>query len=68
MSYTQTDVDRLKSALAKGALSVRVGDEQVQFRSVTEMRQILRDMERELAGATAAPRQTYPQFVTRPLA
>ena len=66
MSWTQADVDALKTAMAKGASMVRIGDEQVQFRSVNEMRSLLTQMERALAGVTAPALQTYPRFVARP--
>ncbi|MBN8294955.1 hypothetical protein JI664_23490 [Rhodobacter sp. NTK016B] len=66
MSYTQTDITALKSAIAKGASQVRIGDEQVTFRSLAEMRSILAEMEAELAGPTAPSLQHYPQFVDRP--
>lgn len=67
MSYSQDDITALKSALAKGATRVKVGDEEVQFRSLSELRQLLRDMEAEVSGASAASRQIYPQFADRPL-
>lgn len=66
MSYTQDDITRLRSAMAKGASQVRVGDEQVTFRSLSEMRSLLAEMEAEVAGSAAVSRQHYPQFVERP--
>ena len=66
MSWTQADITALKTAMGKGASMVRIGDEQVQFRSVTEMRALLAQMEREVAGATAPSMQHYPGFVVRP--
>ena len=66
MSWTQADITALKTAMAKGASMVRIGDEQVQFRSVTEMRALLAQMEREVAGVAAPSMQHYPSFVARP--
>ncbi|WP_323041138.1 phage head-tail joining protein [Gemmobacter sp.] len=64
MSYTQQDITRLRSAIAKGASQVRVGEEQITFRSLAEMRSLLAEMESSVNGATS--RQHYPQFVERP--
>lgn len=68
MSYTQDDLTRLEQAMAKGASQVRVGDEQITFRSLTEMRQLRAEMQRALAGSAAPSATTYPQFVRRPTA
>lgn len=64
MSYTQTDIDNLRSAMAKGASQLRIGEEQVTFRSLAEMRSLLADMEAAVNGA--ASRQHYPAFAERP--
>lgn len=64
MSYTQDDITRLRAAIAKGASKVRMGDEEVTFRSLAEMRSLLAEMEASVAGS--AGRQHYPQFVERP--
>ena len=66
MSYTQDDITRLRSAIAKGASKVRMGDEEVTFRSLAEMRSLLAEMEASVAGSASASRQHYPQFVGRP--
>ncbi|GGE26657.1 hypothetical protein SAMN05421774_11246 [Gemmobacter megaterium] len=66
MSYTQTDVARLRSAIAKGASQVKVGEEQITFRSLAEMRSLLAEMEASVAGESAPSRQHYPQFMERP--
>jgi collagenase-like PrtC family protease len=65
VSYTQTDIDRLRSAIAKGASQVKMGEEQVTFRSLAEMRSLLAEMEAAVAGQTSS-RQHYPQFMERP--
>lgn len=66
MSWTQADIDALKAAMAKGASKVRIGDEEVQFRSLSEMRAQLADMERAVAGVAAPSMQHYPRFTVRP--
>lgn len=64
MSYTQTDIDNLRRAIARGASSVKMGEEQVTFRSLAEMRSTLAEMEQSVNGG--ASRQHYPAFVARP--
>ncbi len=66
MSYTAEDIARLRAAIAKGASQVKMGEEQVTFRSLAEMRSLLSEMEASVAGAGSASRQHYPQFVERP--
>ena len=59
MAWTQEDIDRLKAALATGALKVRYGsgfdEREVTYRSLAEMREALAMMEAEIAG-TSRPR------------
>ncbi|MBN8291036.1 hypothetical protein JI664_03570 [Rhodobacter sp. NTK016B] len=67
MSWTQDDLTAIEAAIAKGVSSVRIGDEQYTFRSLSEMRQT-RDMIRDgLAGAGGRSRQVYPRLVRRPV-
>jgi len=51
MAYSQAQVDDLRAAIARGATRVRMGDEEVQFASLAEMRRQLREMEAEMLGA-----------------
>ena len=51
MAYTQAQIDALKSAAARGATSLSLNGESVQFASLSEMRRQIREMEAELAGA-----------------
>jgi hypothetical protein len=62
MAWTQADVDALKAAIATGARSVRYGDKTVEYRSLDEMRQVLRDMQDEVSPATAGARCSYATF------
>lgn len=53
MSWSQTDLDALNTAIATGTLSVRYSDRQVTYRSLSEMltiRNLMMD-ELQLAGA-----------------
>lgn len=51
MAYTQADIDRMKANLAKGLTRAKVGDEEVQFASMADMRRQLNIMEAELGGS-----------------
>lgn len=64
MSYTQTDIDALRSAIAKGVSKVRMGEEEVTFRTLSDMRSTLAEMELSVSGG--ASRQHYPTFAARP--
>jgi hypothetical protein len=63
MSWTTEQRDALRAAIARGVTRLRMGNEEVQYRSLDEMRRILADMEAELAPI-ALPRRHYPA-VTR---
>jgi len=52
MAYSQQQIDDLRSAIASGQLLVRSGDRSVQYRNLAEMREQLRIMESDVAGAT----------------
>ena len=64
MAYTETQLQALEIALAKGERRVTFGDKTVEYRSVEELRVAMRDVRRglsEQATATGlwpgAPRQ-----------
>ena len=64
MSYTDAQLQALQSALAQGERRVSFGDKTVEYRSVEELRQAIREVRRglsEQASATGiwpgAPRQ-----------
>jgi hypothetical protein len=62
MAFTETDRDALKTAIAKGVLKLRLGDEEVQYDSFAAMRARLRMIEDELAGTSAGSvNVTYPK-------
>lgn len=53
MAWTQTDVDGLKAAIAKGILRVRnANGEEVTYQSLSDMRKALSIMEGEVSGVS----------------
>lgn len=46
--YTVEDYNTLKKAIAQGALRVRYGDKEVEYRSLSDMKDILSMMAEEL--------------------
>lgn len=55
MAYTQSDLDRIKRAIARGEMEVRQGDRMVQFRSVDDLLKVQRAIEDELASMSGGP-------------
>lgn len=66
MAWTQTDIDRLKAAIATGARRVEYGSGEtrrvVEYRSLSEMEKILAEMQDDIAGALAPARTAITQF------
>ena len=57
MTYTTTQLDALKRALATGERRVSFGDKTVEYRSVEELQAAIRTVEAELArNAGASPK------------
>jgi hypothetical protein len=52
---TQSDIDKLKQAIARGVLKVRYQNEEVTYQSIEQMLKALAFAEAELAG-TSSPR------------
>lgn len=50
MAFTTTDRDNLKAAIARGVRKVKMGDEEVEYQSLSDMRAALRMIEAELGG------------------
>lgn len=59
MTYTTTQLDALKRALATGEHRVSFGDKTVEYRSIEELQAAIRTVEAELARAagTSSKRQ-----------
>lgn len=63
MAYTQADLDRLQSAMAKGAQSVEMQGEKVTFRTLDEMLRLERKIKVALGQVGGSRRVINP--VTR---
>lgn len=62
MAYTSEQYNALTSAIAQGALRVKYGDKEVEYRSLAEMKQIKRDMESELFPDISSNGRTFASF------
>lgn len=60
-TYTQTDLDNLNEALMTGASEIQIGEKKIVFRSVAELRSLIRQVERQLSGASSST--TSPNVV-----
>lgn len=66
MAWTQTDIDKLKAAIAQGATKVKFADREVTYRSLEEMRETLRLLQAEVDTAAGKSRSRLRRvlFVT----
>ena len=64
MSYTQADLDAVEKALASGATTVTMGNRQITFRSVQDMRLIISTIRNALAGSSGASPNKRIQWVS----
>lgn len=64
MSYTQTQIDTLKAAAAKGVTTVTSDGNTVTYASLAEMRRQIAVMEQEIAAqsVTRPKSYVYPQY------
>jgi hypothetical protein len=53
MAYTQADLDRLETAIAKGVLTVTVEGRQITYRSLAELERARAIVARALSGGPA---------------
>lgn len=67
MAWTQTDIDALKAAMARGVKMVRQGSEIVEYASMSEMRATLAMMEAEVAGVSRSTVTVVYPYTTRGL-
>ncbi|MPS30642.1 MAG: hypothetical protein E2576_14320 [Alcaligenaceae bacterium] len=51
MAFTQSDLDALKRAIAGGQVEVQYGDKRVRYRSLDEMKGLLRMMQEDVNRA-----------------
>lgn len=52
MPFTQSQIDALTVLIASGVNSAGYGDKRTEFRSLSDLRQILNDMETQVSGVT----------------
>lgn len=66
MAWTQTDIDKLKRGIATGAKVIEFGSgetrRRLENRPLSELWQILAEMEAEVAGANAPPRVAITEY------
>lgn len=62
MAFTIQQYEALKSAIATGTQTVSYGDKTVTYRSLAEMKEVLRIMENELFPNRVTPRRRYAYF------
>ena len=65
MTYTPTQLDALKRALATGEHRVSFGDKTVEYRSVEELQAAIRTVESELARSAGERRKCQIRVTTR---
>lgn len=65
MTYTTTQLDALKRALATGERRVSFGDKTVEYRSVEELQSAIRTVEAELARDAGTSRKRQIRITTR---
>ncbi|MEM1079229.1 MAG: hypothetical protein AAGI09_11925 [Pseudomonadota bacterium] len=61
MSYSQSDLAELKKHYAKGVSELTLNGERVRFRSLSEMREIIRDIEGQLSASRTLG-ASYPEY------
>lgn len=62
MAFSQSDIDNLKAAIARGARKVKQGDEEIEFTSLADMQKTLRMMQAEVTPSVIRPIATiYPR-------
>lgn len=57
MAFTQEQVDALEKAIAEGATRVKYADKEVEYRSLSDMIQLLNLMKQELGALPAGGRK-----------
>ncbi|MES2845632.1 MAG: hypothetical protein V4747_11435 [Pseudomonadota bacterium] len=62
MSYTQIQLDALRTAVARGVRTVTTDGNTVTYASTDEMLRLIAIIERDIAAATRRSRIHYPTF------
>lgn len=60
---TQTDLDNIEAAIARGVLIVRQGDRTVQYATIDEMIRAAGYLRAQISSAGGVTRTTYVSFV-----
>lgn len=63
-TYTQAQRDALAEAIALGVTEVTSNGETVKYRSLAEMRRLLKEMDADLAAAAGTPKRRYVRVRT----
>lgn len=59
MAWTQAHIDALREAIALGAKKVKYFDKEIEYRSISEMRDILAEMEADVNPSINKTRRKY---------
>lgn len=59
LTFTTEDLERLKEALLTGATRVRIGDREVEYRSLSEIAQLIKEIEAQLNPTTPKESLTF---------
>jgi ABC-type Zn uptake system ZnuABC Zn-binding protein ZnuA len=61
MAFTQSDLDKINTAIATGSLSVSFSDRTVTYRSIESLIKAKNHIAAELASTTASSAKMYPR-------
>ena len=64
MAWTQSDIDSLKAAIARGVSEVRINGELVKYQTIKDMRDALSLMQAEVSGTTSTRSAYVPIYPT----
>lgn len=65
LTFTTEDLERLKEALLTGATRVRIGDREVEYRSLSEIAQLIKEIEAQLNPSTTKESLTFQPSWTK---
>jgi len=65
VTYTPTQLETLKKALATGERRVSFGDKTVEYRSIEELQAAIRTVEAEIARSAGSPVKRQIRVTTR---
>jgi len=59
LTFTLEDLENLKKSLLTGATRVRIGDREVEYRSLSEIAQLIKEIEAQLNPTTPKESLTF---------